>query len=140
MKHVVPLIVMIVAFYVIAVLWIVTDKSASRHTFDESSAANTSDEGVSLAYAYLRSHRHVELLTRLVSPDHLAKNGVVFRIGRSIEPNFLEEQEQDEQSQPRKKETHLHDKPRTNPLLTSEEADWVEQGGRIVLAMAGAIG
>src|SRR5205823_14391146 len=108
MKRVLPLIAMIVAFYVVAVLWIVTDKRASRHTFDESSAANTSDEGVSVAYAYLRRHRHVEMLTRLVGPDHLASNGVVFRIGRSIEPNFLEEQEEEEESQPKKKSTHLH--------------------------------
>ena len=85
MKRVLPLVVTIVAFYVVAVLWIVTDKHASRHTFDESSAANTSDEGVSLAYSYLRRHRHVEMLTRLVGPDYLAKNGVVFRIGRSID-------------------------------------------------------
>jgi hypothetical protein len=140
MKRVLPLIVTIVAFYAVAVLWIVTDKRASRHTFDESSAANTSDEGVSLAYSYLRRHRHVEMLTRLVGPDYLAKNGVVFRIGRSIEPNFLEEQEDEEQSQPKKKETHLHHKQRTNPLLTADEADWVEHGGRMVLAMAGAVG
>ena len=139
MKRVVPLIVMIVAFYVVAVLWIVTDKRASRHTFDESSAANTSDQGVSLAYSYLRRHRHVEMLTRLVSPDHLAKNGVVFRIGRSIEPDFLEEQEE-EQASPKKKEPHIHHRQRTNPLLTSDEADWVGHGGRMVLAMAGAVG
>jgi hypothetical protein len=129
----------IVAFYAVAILWIVTDKRASRHTFDESSAANTSDEGVSLAYSYLRRHRHVEMLTRLVGPDHLAKNGVVFRIGKSIEPNFLEEQEQEEAT-PKKKEPHIHHRPRTNPLLTSDEADWVEHGGRMVLAMAGAVG
>ncbi|MDQ6802915.1 MAG: hypothetical protein M3041_19090 [Acidobacteriota bacterium] len=139
MKRLLVLIVTIVAFYVVAVLWILTDKRASRHTFDESSAANTSDQGVSLAYAYLRRHRHVEMLTRLVGPDQLAQNGVVFRIGRSIEPNFLEEQEEEE-TQPKKKDTHLHHKQRTNPLLTADEADWVEHGGRMVLAMAGAVG
>ncbi|HYS55512.1 MAG TPA: hypothetical protein VER58_17275 [Thermoanaerobaculia bacterium] len=138
MKYVFPLIAMIVAFYAVSVLWITTDARAAKHTFDESSAANTSDEGVSLAYAYLRRHRHVEMLTRLVSSDHLARNGVVFRIGRKIEPNFLEEQE-DEQS-PKKKRTRLRDKQRTNPLLTSDEAEWVEHGGRMVLAMAGAVG
>lgn len=139
MSRVLSLIVMIVAFYVVAVVWIVTDQRASKHTFDESSAANTSDEGVSLAFSYLRRHRHVEMLTRLVSSDHLAKNGVVFRIGRSIEPNFLEEQEEEEKPA-KKKDTHAHLRPRTNPLLTSDEADWVEHGGRMVLAMAGAVG
>jgi hypothetical protein len=141
MKRSLALIVMIVAFYIVAVLWIVTDKRASQHTFDESSAANTSDEGVSLAYGYLRRHRHVEMLTHLVGPDRLAKNGVVFRIGRTIQPNFLEEQEEEEESKPKtKKETHLHFKQRTNPLLTADEADWVEHGGRMVLAMAGSVG
>jgi len=137
-KYVIPLVVMIVAFYAVSVLWITTDPRAAKHTFDESSAANTSDEGVSLAFAYLRRHRHVEMLTRLVSSDHLAKNGVVFRIGRIIEPMFLEEQEEGES--PKKKQTHLRHKPRTNPLLTSDEAEWVEHGGRMVLAMAGAVG
>lgn len=141
MKRVLALIAMIVAFYVVAVLWIVTDKRASMHTFDESSAANTSDEGVSLAYGYLRRHRHVEMLTHLVGPDRLAQNGVVFRIGRTIEPDFLEEQEEEEeQPKPKKKETHLHFRQRTNPLLTADEADWVEHGGRMVLAMAGSVG
>src|SRR5438132_8413772 len=137
-SRVVALIAMIVAFYAVSILWIMTDQHAAKHTFDESSAANTSDEGVSLAYTYLRRHRHVEMLTRLVSSDHLAKNGVVFRIGRTIEPIFLEEQEEEES--PKKKPTHLHYRQRTNPLLTSDEAEWVEHGGRMVLAMAGAVG
>jgi hypothetical protein len=142
MKRTFPLIAMIVLFYAVAVIWIVTDPRVATHTFDESSAANTSDEGVSLAYAYLHKHRHVEMLTRLVTPDRLATNGVVFRIGRTIEPNFLEEQEDEESSDspPKKKERRLHHKPRVSPLLTSDEAEWVEHGGRMVLAMAGAVG
>jgi hypothetical protein len=140
MKRLVPVIVMIVVFYAVSILWILTDERAAKHTFDESSAANTSDEGVSLAYAYLRKTRHVEMLTHLVSSDHLATNGVVFRIGKTIEPNFLEEQEEDESESPKKKQTAAHKQRPANPLLTFDEAEWVERGGRIVLAMAGAIG
>src|SRR5260370_27085370 len=80
------------------------------------------------------------MLTGLVGPESPGKHGVVFRIGRSIEPNFLEEQEDEAASQPKKKTTHLHHKHSTNPLLTADEADWVEHGGRMVLAMAGSGG
>ncbi len=136
MKRLLPLIVAIAAFYAIAILWIVTDQRAAKHTFDESSAANTSENGASLAFGYLRRRRHVEMLTHLVSSDYVAKNGVVFRIGRSIEPNFLEEQEEraatKKNKEPRKRPA--------SPLLTADEAEWVERGGRIVLAMAGAVG
>jgi hypothetical protein len=135
-KRRLPLILVIVAFYATAILWIVTDQRAARHTFDESSAANTSERGVSLAYSYLRRHRHVEMLTHLVSSDQVATNGVVFRIGRSIEPNFLEEQEEKSTTT---KNKHPRKRP-ANPLLTSDEAEWVEHGGRMVLAMAEAVG
>ncbi len=136
MKRLFPLIAVIVAFYVTAILWIITDSRAAKHTFDESSAANTSDNGASLAFAYLRRNRHVEMLHHLVTSDNVAKNGVVFRIGRAIEPDFLEEQE--EKSSAKKEKTPR--KHRANPLLTADEAEWVERGGRIVLAIPSDIG
>lgn len=136
MKRLFPLIVTIAAFYATAILWVITDSRAAKHTFDESSAANTSDNGASLAFGYLRRHRHVEMLSHLVSSDHVAKNGVVFRIGRAIEPNFLEEQE--EKTNSKKEKTPR--KHRANPLLTADEAEWVEHGGRLVLAIAGDVG
>ncbi len=136
MKRLFPLIAVIVAFYATAILWIITDSRAAKHTFDESSAANTSDNGASLAFAYLRRNRHVEMLHHLVTSDNVAKNGVVFRIGRAIEPDFLEEQE--EKSSAKKEKTPR--KHRANPLLTADEAEWVERGGRIVLAIPSDIG
>jgi hypothetical protein len=136
MRRPLALLLAAAAFYAVAVFWILTDRGAAQHIYDDASAANTSESGVSLAYAYLRRSRRVEMLTQPLSADSAAQNGVVFRIGSMLEPNFMVPQEE---TKPRKGEKKK-EQPRPKPIVTAEEADWVERGGRLVLAVSGKLG
>lgn len=121
-----PLILAIGAFVLIAIAWIVTDRRAPRHAFDEYSTANTSGEGTSLAFAYLRKQgRRVAILTKPIATSALEKNAVLFRI--TEEPVVAFDASQ------------LEHRDKTKPkreLLDDDEQAFVRGGGRLVIAAA----
>jgi hypothetical protein len=144
-----PLIAVFVAYIAATLIWIGNDRRIARNTFDIFSAANTSDQGFSLAMKYLArsGQRKVNLLT--TPPDGtLPANAVVFRAikGQSFSLKDLFGDEDDDkdkekenaakrQPAPKKKK-----KPRTKhvePLLSDDEEAFVRNGGRFVIATAG---
>jgi len=133
-RKLLPLLVAIAAFFAAAVLWIGNDRSAGEHAFDTFSIENTSDSGLSLAFAYLRRSGHrVVRLDAPLRPGLVARNGVVIRAGEMISAQFRDEDE--DEDQPRK--TKLK---RYSPVLTATEDEWVRGGGRLVLATAESFG
>jgi len=97
----------VAVFFAVAATWIVNDRSAAERVYDDESTANTSSDGLSLAYAYLqRQHGDVAMLTRPIGTARLAANSVVFKAGAAAP-------------------------------LRADEYDFMTNGGRIVLAVAG---
>jgi hypothetical protein len=121
-----PLIVSIGAFVVIAIAWIVTDRRAPRHAFDAYSTANTSGEGTSLAFAYLRKQgRRAGILTKPIATSALERNAVVFRITAEPVHAFDAAQlEHDGKTKPQRE------------LIDDDEQAFVRGGGRLVIAAA----
>lgn len=102
----------IVAFFATAVFFIAADRDATRRLYDVYSAANTSEHGTSLAYAYLKKQgRAVSLLHRPIALGVVAREGVVFRLGGSSNGA-------------------------NSPFLQPDEDEWVRTGGRLVLGIA----
>jgi len=102
--------------------------------FDDYSAANTSETGLSLAYRYLGKQRRAAMLTHPIDPT-LEPNGVVLRAGSYVSPFFVEEEEEEKQAKdkkddekkddpkkkdgkqkPKKKEAKPDPRKRVNPL------------------------
>lgn len=126
MKRTFPLVLALVAFGTISVLWIVTDRRAAQRVFDDYSSANTSKDGLSLAYGYLARHRKVAMLTRPLGRVPIERNAVVFRVIDEL-PRFFDPEDLDEKQfgPPR---------PKQLPLLSDKDEAFVRGGGRIVVA------
>ncbi|HET9210740.1 MAG TPA: hypothetical protein VFR03_10100, partial [Thermoanaerobaculia bacterium] len=148
------------ALYVLGVaVQVRYDRRSMREVFEPGSVFNTGDEGLSLAYGYLRaqaarvkSGATVETLHRRVAPEVLPVRAVVFRVQPSVAPLLLleeekpEEEEKDEDKKDKKdgkdskdgkkaeREEALEVSERPVPLLTDAEEAWVRGGGRLVLA------
>jgi hypothetical protein len=126
MKRTLPLVLALVAFAALSVLWIVTDRRAARRVYDDYSSANTSKDGLSLAYGYLARQRKVAMLTRPLGRVPIERNAVVFRIIDEL-PRFFDPEDLDEKQvgPPR---------PKQLPLLGDKDEAFVRAGGRIVVA------
>jgi hypothetical protein len=116
----------LIAFFTLAVLWIVTDRRASQRVYDTYSSANTSASGFSLAAGYLARRTKVSTLTRPLGRVPIERNAVVFRVAKEI-PVFFDPQDLDpKQFGP--------PKPKRQALLNERDEDFVRRGGRMVLA------
>jgi len=114
------------AFVVVTVAWIVTDRRASERVYDDYSSANTSDTGLSQAAAYLARRGKMAPLTRPVGREPIEANAVLFRVTHEV-PLFFdpEDLEENEMGPPR---------PREQALLSDAEDAFLRRGGRIVIA------
>ncbi|MGZ5441271.1 MAG: hypothetical protein ACXW5U_08365 [Thermoanaerobaculia bacterium] len=126
MRRALPLLLAIVAFFAIGVLWIVSDRRASERVYDEFSSANTSDAGLSQAFAYLARRGKTAMLTRPLGREPIEADAVVFRITHDL-PLFFDPEDlaEKEVGPPR---------PREHPLLNDAEDAFVRRGGRVVVA------
>jgi hypothetical protein len=127
MRRVLPVVFAIAVFVAAGVAWIVTDRRAAQHAFDEFSSANTSDEGLSLAARYLaRQNRKVEALTRPLGSQRIEANGVLFRVTRALPFSGRSQMFEDLGDEKKKKLARA--------MLNDHEAAWVRGGGRMILA------
>lgn len=144
------------ALYVAGVaVWVRYDRRSNREIFEPGSVFNSGDQGLSLAFAYLRerSGSPVSELQRRVSPAQVPARGVVFRVQPGVGP-FLpaEEEKKEEKEDKDQKDTKDtkdgkdtgdtrddREEPRI-PLLTPDEEAWVRGGGRLVVAFSGFYG
>ena len=125
MRRTLPLLVAIAAFFAIGVVWIVSDPRASERVYDEFSSANTSDAGLSQAYAYLARRGKTAMLTRPVGREPIEADAVIFRITHEFELHFdPEDLAETEVGPPR---------PREKPLLSDAEDAFVRRGGRVIV-------
>ena len=129
MRRVLPLVLAAAAFASFAVLWIVSDRRAAQRIYDTYSSANTSKNGLSLAFGYLAKQRRVSMLTRPLVRASLEPNAVVFRILERGMIFFDPEDLEGKQFGP--------PRPRRLPLLGDAEEAFVRGGGRMVLALSG---
>lgn len=126
-------------------VWVRYDRRSVREVFEHGSVFNAGDEGLSLAYAYLRerSKAPVSALQRRVVAGPVPARAVVFRVQGGVGPLLLEEEAKDKKDgkgskdDKKKKESQKkeEEEPRV-PLLTSEEEAWVREGGRLVVAFS----
>jgi hypothetical protein len=135
------------------------DRRSVREVFETGSVFNTGDEGLSLAYGYLRaraarSSGSVGVLRRRIEPDGVPAQGVVLRVLPQVVPFLpaVEEEEKDPKDskdqgkkRERKKEKEIEIEPPVDPwqgrpLLTGSEEAWVRGGGRLVLGIAQSYG
>ena len=126
MRRALPLTLAILAFASLAVLWIVSDRRAAQRIYDKYSAANTSENGLSLAAGYLGKQRRVALLTRPIARTTLEPNAVVFRVVAQVPLHFDPEDLEEKQFGP--------PRPDRTPLLDSAEETFVRRGGRMIIA------
>ena len=152
-------IVALLLFVLAVLVWVGSDKRVGKQTFVEYSVLNTSDQGLSLAYRYLRAQLppgRVQVLTRSVDPSELPRDGVILRITPSVMSmhQMMEEMEEEQERRREKKkpddqtrgdEAAEEEKTSTeNPLpddrraylLTPSEEEWIYEGGRLVLALS----
>lgn len=88
------------ALYVAGVLvWVRYDRRSAQEAFSPGSAFNTGDEGLSLAYAYLRERSGAETLHRRIESADLPANGVVLRVQPLLGPILLEEEIEEEKDE-----------------------------------------
>lgn len=125
MRRVLPLVLAILAFVAIGVLWIVSDQRASERVFDEFSSANTSDTGLSQAYAYLARRGKTATLTRPLGREPIERDAVVFRMTDVLPLYFDPEELDDRQFGP--------PRPKEKPLLSDAEDAFVRRGGRVII-------
>lgn len=125
MRRAAPLLLAIAAFFVVGILWIVSDRRASERVYDEYSSANTSPQGLSHAAAYLARRGKSQMLTRPLEHASVERNAVVFRITHELPVLFDPEELDDKQVGP--------PAPKEQPLLTDEEDAFVRRGGRMVI-------
>jgi hypothetical protein len=120
-----PLLLAIAAFLAVGIVWIISDERASERVYDDFSSANTSDSGVSQAYAYLGRRGKAAMLTRPLGRDPIESNAVVFRLSHDL-PIFFDPEDLDENEfgPPR---------PREKPLLSDAEDAFVRNGGRMII-------
>jgi hypothetical protein len=125
-RRLAPLLLAIAAFVAVTVVWIVTDRRASERVYDEFSAANTSDSGLSQAAVYLAQRGKSEMLTRALGRVAIEKNAVVFRVAQELPVFFDPEDLEDEQFGP--------PRPKERALLNEHEDAFVRGGGRMIIA------
>jgi hypothetical protein len=126
MRRALPLLLAIAAFVAIGVLWIVSDRRASERVYDDFSSANTSDSGLSQAYAYLARRGKTAPLTRPLGRDPIEANAVVFRITHDLPLFFDPEDLKGKEFGP--------PRPKEKPLLNDAEDAFVRRGGRVIVA------
>jgi hypothetical protein len=138
----------IAAYFVAVAVWMASDRRVAREAFDDFSAANTDDTGLSLSSRYLRAR----MLTQPLAVGTVEGDAVVFRVG-SFGSGFTmlrdlarEEEggdEEDDGGNNKQLRKHAPKKPRqriAKSLLTADEEDFVRGGGRLVLAIGGMYG
>ena len=125
MRRALPLVLAIAAFVSIAIVWIVSDPRARERVYDDFSSANTSDAGLSQAYAYLARRGRTAMLTRPLGREPIESDAVVFRITHEL-PLFFDPEDlnENEVGPPR---------PRERPLLSDAEDAFVRRGGRMIV-------
>ncbi len=126
MKRALPLLLAIAAFVAIGVVWIISDRRASERVYDEFSSANTSDTGLSQAYAYLARRGKTAQLTRPLGREPIETNAAVFRITHELPLFFDPEDLNENQFGP--------PRPKEKPLLNDNEDAFVRRGGRVIIA------
>ena len=154
------------AAFIAAFIWLDQDKQFRRDSFKPYSLHNTSNEGCSLAFRYLRQHANDSSsngeLNRLIELSGIESRAVVFRLGPQVIPGEHEDRkafhakenenendkENDKENEKWKgkgkdqkksvKKIPVVDSKRA--LLTPGEKNWVEGGGRLVLALDGVYG
>src|SRR4028119_742187 len=157
MKRGAWLLALALALYLIGVaVQVRYDRRSMREVFESGSVFKTGDEGLSLAYGYLRakaarakSGGAVETLHRRVDPETLPPRAVVFRVQSSIAPRLLLEEGEEENGDEKESKDDKDEKDREEveaeavvterpaPLLTDAEEAWGRGGGRRALAGAG---
>ena len=125
MKRAAPLILAILAFAAFGVLWIITDRRATERVYDDFSSANTSDTGLSQAFAYLGRRGKTAMLTRPLGREPIEANAVVFRITHDLPIFFDPEDLAEKEIGP--------PKPKEKPLLNDAEDAFVRRGGRVIV-------
>jgi hypothetical protein len=158
------------ALYVLGVaVQVRYDRRSIRDVFHMGSTFSTDDNGLSLAYEYLRARaaragqdpdQAVAALHRRVEPGSLPERGVVFRFRPDLKPFLLSEEEGEEEGEEEEednkdgkdsKDTKDGEKDedkknqddeveRALPLLSDPEEAWVRGGGRLVLALSESYG
>lgn len=93
------------ALYLAGVLiWVRYDRRSAQEAFSPGSAFNNGEEGLSLAFAYLRERSQASTLHRRVDPADLPANGVVLRVQPLTGPILLGEEEEEEEDEDKKDE------------------------------------
>jgi len=134
-KRALPIVIAVAVYFGGVLLWLDRDRRIARHAFDDYSTINTSNDGLSLAAAYLRRTGHdVRTLTAPVNGANVARNAVVFRVGGLRVPDFIGFAEEQEEKTAKKKKPKLKTHYVT-PLLTDGEEAFVRAGGRLVIAL-----
>jgi hypothetical protein len=141
------------ALYLAGVLvWVRYDRRSAQEAFSPGSVFNTGEEGLSLAFAYLRERSSADTLHRRIEPADLPANGVVLRVQPLVGPILLQEGEEEEDekdpkdskdSKDSKDEKTGEKKKEEVPavrLLSPDEEAWVRGGGRLVLAFEDSYG
>jgi hypothetical protein len=137
----------VLLYFVAVTAWLVVDRRAAATGAPEFSALNTSPEGTSLALKYLQRHgAGAALLTRAIDAAELPHDAVIFRIrpqvmsiqallARDDDEKGEEEGKDEERIKRKKKQPAAEPTERLRPLLTPAEEEWVDAGGRLVLAL-----
>lgn len=142
-----PLVVAIAAYFAAVLLWLAADRRVAKHAFDDFSAASTAGSGVSLAARSL----HAQQLIRPLQTGAVPHDAVVFRFGKfgsgfatlqqllngSAQSDDDEAEDGDAPKPGRAKPPRPRTRPRTTPLLNADEEQFVRDGGRLVLGIAG---
>lgn len=140
MRRALPLLLVIAAFFVAALVWIDTDPLMSQQGFDDFSMMSTSPTGLATAYRYLqRTGHHAFRLDGPLRTKAVPPNAVVIRAGTLTNPAFADDEEE---TKPKDKKKKMVVTPAriAGPLLTPMEEEWVRGGGRLVLGSAASFG
>jgi hypothetical protein len=158
--------VAVAAYLVAALVWVGSDRRAAREVFPAGSVWNTGDDGLSLAFAYLTARTagqpgraKVAVLTRRLESTPLPPRAVLLRVepdadrlaamtrrltagedGEDDDGNQSGDQGGAAKGAKGGKGAKAGGSARPQPLLTAAEEEWVREGGRLVLAVAGDLG
>jgi hypothetical protein len=139
------------AYFAASLGWLNASRPLNRSAFAAGSVYNTSPDGLSLAYRYLRSRTGASVLARPLDPGEVEPWAVIFRARPRPQRPIREDPEEGEGGdQDEAKKAGAKDqgkkakaKPKLAPeaaLLTRAEENWVRGGGRLVLALAESLG
>ena len=138
----------VAVYFLAALVWLGRDRRVRREAFQPCSTYNTSPEGLSLAYKYLRERARregggkVDILTRPVARVPVEPDAVIFRVGPST-PSLLgalrermrEKGAEGGEEEEKKGVLSRLVSESGERLLTPAEESWVSGGGRLVLAV-----